>query len=321
MNWSKGKNRLILLFLSINVLLGWANYKKGSDAYLLKESQIYDIRQVMERSHIFIDSEIPREYNPLQKLTVFPYQIDSGARETLVKQLLQTLEGVKISVVAPKVPNEKPKRIYTKNEEVVIFEGETIVYHHRGIEQQKAQEESLKDLEQDLGLDIVTGAAIEIDTKKPKKSLDVNAAKRISEKWLKQMGYSPRDMHIQAVEQEDSLHIVYYDKYEGTPVFDSYVKMTITPLGVSHMEIHKVKLGDITGEKQAIYSADQVFFYLIKEIATGEPIHIKDIMIGYALENPKGTHLMAEKAIPFYQVTLEDGETYYIDAYNNEIKE
>ena len=44
-------------------------------------------------------------------------------------------------------------------------------------------------------------------------------------------------------------------------------------------------------------------------------------MIGYALENPKGTHLIAEKALPFYQIILEDGRMYYINAYNSEIRE
>lgn len=321
MNWRKGKSRLIILFLGINILLGWANYKKVSGAYLLKDSQIYDIRQVMEKSNIFVDTEIPKAYRPLQKLTVFPYKIDSNAREILVKQLLQTLEGVKISVVPPTVPDEKPKRIYTKGEEVVIFEGEKIIYHHKGIGQQDIPEDFPENLEPEESPETVTPPGLGVDKKDAKKSLDVNTAKRTSEKWLKQMGYSPRDMHTQVVVQEQNVHIIYYDKYEGTPVFDSYVKMTITPLGMSDMEIHKVELGDMTGEKQKIYSADQVFFYLIPEIKTGEPVHIKDIMIGYALENPKGTHLMAEKAIPFYQVTLEDGTIHYIDAYNNEIVE
>lgn len=324
-NWGKGKNRLIILFLSINLVLGWANYRKVSGAYLLKDAQIHDIRQVMEMNNVFIDSEIPREYKSLQKLTVFPYQINSQAREVLVRKLLQTLDGVKISVQAPVVPNEKPKRVYTRDEEVVIFEGETIFYHHLGMEQgdrpEVLSEDLIGALEYPIDQELVTPSAIKIQIKEPKKQLDVGVAKKVSEKWLKQMGYSHKEMHIQAATQEDYLEITYYDKYEGTPVFDSYVKMTITPLGIKDMEIHKVKFGSITGERQAIYSADQVFFYLIQEIAGKGPVHIKDIMLGYALENPKGTHLIAEKAIPYYQVVLEDGKTYYIDAYHNEMRE
>lgn len=328
-NWEKGKNRLIILFLSINLMLGWANYKKVSGAYLLKDAQIHDIRQVMEMNNIFIDSEIPREYKPLQKLTVFPYQINSQARESLVKKLLKTLDGVKISVQAPVVPNDKPRRVYTRDEEVVIFEGETIFYHHLGMEQEDPPEVLLEDLiealEYPINQELVTPSAIKIQAKEPekeaKKQLDVGAAKKISEKWLKQMGYSHKEMHIQATTQEDYLEITYYDKYEGTPVFDSYVKMIVTPLGIKDVEIHKVELGSITGERQPIYSADQVFFYLIQEIAGKGPVHIKEVMLGYALENPKGTHLIAEKAIPYYQVVLEDGKTYYIDAYHNEMRE
>ena len=148
MNWSKGKYRLIILFLGINIILGWANYKKESSAYLLRDSQIYDIRKVMEENNIFIDAEIPKAYKPLQKLTVFPYQIDSNAREVLVKQLLQTLDGVKISVVAPQIPDERPKRVYTRGEEVITFEGENIIYQHKGIKEQDIPEEPLKDSEQ-----------------------------------------------------------------------------------------------------------------------------------------------------------------------------
>lgn len=295
MNWSKGKNRLIILFLSINILLGWANYRKGSGAHVLKETQVQDIKKVLEENNIFVDSPIPREYMPLQKLTVFPYQIDSKTREVFVNKLLQTLDGVKVSIEAPKVSDEKPRRIYRKDEEIVIFEGENILYRHEGI--------------------------IEDDAVEVRENMDINGAKKIAEKWLTQMEYSPRKMHMQVVEQPGDLHIIYYDKYEGMPVFDSYVKIQITPLGISQVEIHKVELGGVTGEKQDIYSVDQVFFYLIKIISKEEPIHIKDIVVGYALENPKGTHLIAEKAIPFYQVILEDGRIYYINAYNSEIRE
>ena len=115
--------------------------------------------------------------------------------------------------------------------------------------------------------------------------------------------------------------MIYYDEYDKMPVFDSYVKLKMTPLGITDAEIHKVELGEATGEKQAIYSVDQVFFYLISLIGPREkPVVIKDIMIGYALENPKGTHLIAEKAIPFYQIILENGEIHYINAYTNEIR-
>jgi len=288
MNWNKGKNRLILLFLSINILLGWVNYRKASSSYFLKEVQVEDIKQVMLENNIIIESEISRKYKPLQKLTVFPYQINSAEREATVKKVFGTLEDVKVSVESAKGLDEKPKRIYTKDQQSVVFEGEKVLYHHHGIEQ---------------GI------------------LDIHTAKKMGEKWLKQIGYSPKKMHLQIISEPNDWQLIYYDEYEKMPVFDSYVKLKISPLGVTDAEIHKVELGESTGDKQAIYAIDQMLFYLITIIGQREePRVIKDVMIGYALENPKGTHLIAEKAIPFYQIILENGEMYYIDAYNNEIK-
>ncbi len=289
MNWSRGKSRLIILFLSINILLGWANYRKESTAYVLKETQIEDIKTVLKENKIFVDSPIPKKYKPLPKLTVSPFQISSGTREEFVKSLLETLDGVTISIEAAKSPNEKPRRVYRKGKETVVFEGENILYHHEG----NTSDGPLR----------------------------VEQAQRAAEKWLLKMDYSARKMHRQVVEEPNSVHVIYYDKFDGIPVFDSYVKIKVTASGVSEAEIHKVELGEVIGEKQEIYSADQVFFYLIKLIAKEEPTHIKDIMIGYALENPKGTHLIAEKALPFYQIILEDGRVYYINAYNSEIRE
>ena len=155
MNWSKGKNRLIILFLSINILLGWVNYRKASSSYYLKETQIQDIKQVMSENNIMTESAIPRKYKPLQKLTVFPYQINSSQRETVVKRIFATVEDVKISLQSAKGPDEKPKRIYTKDQESIVFEGERILYHHDG-----------------MGED----------------SLDISSAKKMGEKWLS-MGF------------------------------------------------------------------------------------------------------------------------------------
>lgn len=289
MNWSRGKNRLIILFLSINILLGWANYRKESTAYVLKETQLEDIKTVLEGNNIFVDSPIPKKYRPLSKLTVSPFQINGAIREDFVKKFLGTLDGVTISIEAAKFPNEKPRRVYRKDQEYVTFEGENILYYN--------------DSQADVG------------------TISIEEAQKTADKWLDQMDYSPRKMHRQVVEESDCIYVIYYDKFDRIPVFDSYIKLKITSSGVQEAEIHKVTLGEAIGEKQEIYSADQVFFYLINLIGKDEPTHIKDIMIGYALENPKGTHLIAEKALPFYQIILEDGRIYYINAYNSEIRE
>ena len=292
MNWTKGKNRLIILFLSINILLGWANYRKSSAAYVLKETQVQDINRVLRENNVFIDTPIPKAYKPLPKLTVSPFQLDGGGREDFVRRLLETLDGVKVSIEAAKSPDEKPRRIYYRGEESVTFEGENILYRHGQKQGVLAGEE-----------------------------LGISPAKDMARQWMVKMGYSPRKMHMQVVEDGGDLNIIYYDKYDGIPIFDSYVKISISPLGIQEVQVHKVELGQVTGGKQEIYSVDQVFFYLMTLLSSDEPTHIKDIMLGYALENPKGTHLIAEKALPFYQVILEDGRTYYINAYNSEIRD
>lgn len=292
MNWSKGKNKLIILFLSINILLGWANYRKDSSAYVLKETQLQDIAIVLEANNIFLDTPMPKRYKPLPKLTVFPFQIDSGVREEYVKRFFGTLEEVKVSIEVAQTPDGKSRRVYRQGDQVVIFEGEKILYRHEG----KAYA---------LGLD----------------TLPVDQAETMAKEWLKKLGYTPRKMHMQLVSDSDYLQLNYYDKYQGIPVFDSYIKITMTSSGVKEIEIHKVELGESAGGKKEIYSVDQVFLYLIKLISGDEPTYIEDIMIGYALENPKGTHLIAEKALPFYQIILEDGRIYYINAYNSEIRE
>ena len=295
MNWSRGKNRLIILFLCINLLLGWANYRKDATAYTLKDTQVEDIRIVLEQNNIFLDTSIPKKYKPLPKLTVFPYQINSSIREDFVRKLLGTLEGAKVSIEAAQSPGEKPRRIYSREDEQVVFEGENILYYN-----------SENNIEHEMGVS---------------DGLSTDQAIEVSKDWLIEMDYSPRKKHMQVVEEPSNINIIYYDKYDGTPIFDSYIKFKITSLGVKEIEIHKVELGESAGGKQEIYSADQVFFYLMNLIDSDQPTHIKDIMIGYALENPKGTHLIAEKALPFYQIILENGKTYYINAYTSEIRE
>ena len=289
MDWEKGKNRLIILFFCINLLLGWANYRKEVSAHVLKDSSVQGIKTVLEANNIFLDAQLPKNYKPIQKLTVSPFQMNSGIREDFVKRLLQSLDGVTISVEPAKSPESKPRRIYRRGEEVVVFEGENILYKNEA--------------------NIASG------------ELDIDKAKKMADRLLTQLDYSPRKMHMQLIQDSNIGYIVYYDMYNDIPIFDSYVKIMVTSSGISEVEIHKVELGEAIGEKQEIYPADQVFFYLMKTLSSDKPTHIKDIMIGYALDNPKGTHLIAEKALPFYQIILDDGRVYYINAYNSEIRE
>ena len=289
MDWEKGKNRLIILFFCINLLLGWANYRKEVAAHVLKDTRVQDIKTVLEANNIFLDAQMPKSYKPIQKLTVSPFHINSEIRDDFVKKLLQSQDGVTISVEPAKSPESKPRRIYRKGEEIVVFEGENILYKNEAN---------------------IAG-----------EDFDIEKAKKMADKWLTKLDYSPHKMHMQLIEGSNMGYIVYYDKYNGIPIFDSYVVVKVTSSGVSETEIHKVALGDAIGEKQEIYPADQVFFYLMKTLASDKPTYIKDIIIGYALENPKGTHLIAEKALPFYQIILDDGRVYYINAYNSEIRE
>lgn len=289
MDWEKGKNRLIILFFCINLLLGWANYRKEVSAHVLKDSSVQGIKTVLETNNIFLDAQLPKNYKPIQKLTVSPFQMNSGIREDFVKKLLQSLDGVTVSVEPAKSPESKPRRIYRRGEEVVVFEGENILYKNEA--------------------NVASG------------ELDIDKAKKMADRLLTQLDYSPRKMHMQLIQDSNIGYIVYYDMYNDIPIFDSYVKIMVTSSGISEVEIHKVELGEAIGEKQEIYPSDQVFFYLMKTLSSDKPTHIKDIMIGYALDNPKGTHLIAEKALPFYQIILDDGRVYYINAYNSEIRE
>jgi len=292
MDWTNAKNKLIILFLGINILLGWANYRKVTSAYVLKESQVQDITNVLEQNNIFIDSPMPKKYKPLPKITVFPFQIDSNTREDYVRKFLGTLDDVKVSIKASDNREGNPQRIYSKGGEEVIFEGERIYYHNKA-------------LRGDANLD----------------DLNFDEAKKLANKCLIQLGYSPKKMHLQLGSNSDNLRLNYFDKYKGIPIFDSYIGITISPGGISEVEIHKVELGEAAGGKKEIYPIDQIFFYLIKLISADEPVYIEDITIGYGLENPKGAHLIAEKALPFYQITLKGGETYHINAYSSGIRE
>lgn len=290
MNWGKAKNKLIILFISINLSLAWVNYRKESGIYTLKESKVNDIIKILQENNIYVDCDIPKGYKPLQKLTVLPYQINSTLRDSVAQKLLDGPEGITVSIETSSEGKHKSKRIYRKKHQAVIFDGENVLYFNESIE----------------------------DYEGP---IQIKQAKKTAEKWLSQIEYNPKEMHVQIIEQQGHVYMIYYDKYDGVPIFDSYVKMHITPLGVKEVKIHKVSLGELIGSKETIYSADQVFFSLMQKIAQSQPIHIKDIVIGYALENPKGTHLIAEEAIPFYQVILESGETYYINAYTNELRD
>lgn len=288
MKWSKALNALIIMFLMMNVLLGFGNYTKNVTAYHISDGRIASIKSILNNKGIIFECELPRSFRPLETLWLELVEIESTLRAQLVENVFgKNNNDVTISKESSEEPYEKPTLIYSNKKQELKFKHNEVIYTNKVINKEEVlmkKDDALK-----LARDFVDNLKLEGKFKKVKIDYRIESYGAI---------------------------VTYYEVYNQLPVFDSYIHMEITPEGVQQARIQGAKLVEKNGTTKPLNPIDKVLFDIEEQIEKKPPLVIENIQLGYSMKNKEGMHILEEEAVPMYKIDVKGlSEPVFVNAY------
>ena len=288
MNWDKALNTLIIMFLVMNCLLGAGNYAKNVKAYRVSEENITNIKSILKDKGIVFECEVPRSFKPREALWIEPWEIDSKTRDELVKSVFGENTGdMIISKQESKEPYEQPTLVYNKGAEALSFQLNEVSYINQNITKEEGamkKEEALK---------IADEFVKNFETKGKFKKVKIDYR----------------------IESYGAL-VTYYEVYNKLPIFDSYIRMEVTPKGIASAVIQGANVIGKIGAAKSLIPIDKVLFDIEEHIDERMPLTIENIQLGYSMKNRSGMLFLEEEAIPMYKIDVKGlSESIFVNAY------
>lgn len=283
---------MIQLFIVINMLLLIGNVVKTLQLYRLTDERTENILQVLERQKITIGCELPTYYFP-KKQGMLGVETDTTAlRDNTLRAMFgETMAGVLISTQ----PNEDRyfanTRVYTKGSESLAFNEQAMVYINDAVDSNKSQ-------------------------------VNLKEAHQLGKQFIKRLKYQKlfRNAYLEEKIGANSIEITYYPKFEGVPVFSSYVRLTITHGSVERAElrVREVSSLDTKGVRQTVYPIDQILFGIADLVEIEAPFTIESITMGYKSIDASSITIFGEQIVPVYKIGIKGLEVpIFVNAYTN----
>ena len=292
MNGRKILNRLITLFIAINVILFvFLSVRRGIQ-YQLPKERVDNIIAVLADKNITVKCELPRDFKPKSSATL-TYTGDSvSTRNDLVSTLFGSSPSKILRSTGAREEDPSSKIYYfTKEKEQLSFDQQEIVYVNSKV-------------------DVLT----------PKPSLP--EAKRMAETFIKRLklGQMYSSSYVEAREEEHCFHLIYFPVFNNIPLFDLPIEMKVFKEGIGSATLYLGEVNQIEDSKGRITPIDLVLFGIEAYIPENNHMVIEDITLGYKKIQKKGSNLWGEQIIPAYKIVIEGLENpIFVNAYTNEI--
>lgn len=291
MNGKKLLNRLIKLFLVLNLALFATNYISRSKAYLLPQERITHIYELLATEGIKIEGELIRDFSPKKQADLIYKGDGLSVRNEIVKSFFSNdLASVKRSKVDSKQHPGDKVWSYTLNGETLNFDKYELRYENSSIENNGTK-------------------------------LSLDESKRLCASLMDRIGLKLDSTQyiIEGQDKEAYWQLTYYNKLEDLPVLDLYMTFDVYGTGISNATLYlgEIEMNSKTG--QDIYPIDLVLFGIEEELLKSEHKSIKKVSMAYKrLED--GDSIWGQKIVPVYKIDL-DGleEPLFVNAYTNKV--
>ncbi|MEW9123494.1 MAG: two-component system regulatory protein YycI [Thermotaleaceae bacterium] len=277
MDWSKAKNILIIAFIITNLFLIFS-IEKG----LYEDNSMVILKEKNIEDVISILSE----------------------------------KGIRIETEIPRILLEMPVldvEYETYNEDKVRMR----FSHGRGISP-KNKEKNIEVTKNKIFISIENGNSPSIQ------GLSQHKAREVAEKYIKDHEYMKSDVEYwKTFHRDGQYEVIFKQKYKGYFLEKSYMRLLIDVTGVIEFErmwLTPVSTGTYKNEimpaTKALLKAMQMLEDRDKEVV------ITDIHLGYLFDPSRISltnweNIKSGRALPAWRVTLKDGETLFIDAYED----
>lgn len=293
MNGKKILNRLIGLFLVINVVLVIANYVNKGNEYVLSQERIDNIITRLEQKGIQIETELIQDYSPKYRANVLFRGDNVTIRDQVAKKFFGNNFGhVKRSTTPSKESKNRSILYYTYDEETLAFNHTKLTYQNE-----------------------------EIGMEGMRPSLDY--AKSMCDQLITRIHPQGQTLTYHVSEEAYNTYwkLTYYPLINEIPLLDSYMEFIVANSGVMKADMYLAEVEVQKNSKQAIYAVDLVLFGIEDYMLENGYTNIKDIEICYKYEQGK-ENVLGQAIIPMYKITI-DGleEAIYVNAYTNKMLE
>lgn len=292
MNGKKILNRLIVLFMAINVLLLICISLRKETQYKLSQTRINNITALLAEKQITLKEQLPEDFTP-RAVATLSYTADHvTVRNDIVKAFFgNNLTDVNRSTENSKAYPGTKMYCFTKGQEQLAFDKENILYTNT----------SDGDLE---GI----GSRKEV--------------KAMAETFIKRLGVGKlyKESHIDFKEEGNKLLVTYFPIFEGIPVFDLSIEMAIEGGQIKEAVINLGEVATAGESKQRIIPADLVLFGIEEYIPQESNMMIKEMTLGYKSLDKKGSNLWGKQIVPMYKIEVDGLEKpLFVNAYTNEM--
>lgn len=291
MNGKKILNRLIKLFVVLNLVLFAFNYVSKSNEYLLSKDRVEQITQLLENEGIKIEGALIRDYSPKKQANLL-YKGDSlSIRDDIVKNLFTSdLASVKrFKKDSEKYPSEEVK-CYALNGETLTFDKYELGYENSNV-----------------------------STSGPE--LNLEQAKKLCVSLMNRLGMKINEADYEVVSQKENggWQLAYYYKLEGVPVQDLYMQFEVYREGVARAIIYLGEVEIISSEGKEIYPVDLVLFGLEEELLENQYTSIESVSMIYKKLDDEES-IWGQQIVPVYKIEISGLEKLlFVNAYTNEI--
>lgn len=283
---------MILVFLSINVFLfGYQRFYER-DRYTLSKEREAQLNSYVNQEGVVLYYVIP-SYYPKSALEL---NVPKVEKEEIARRILGDMQESRLENTT------LAERRFNDNESLTFYAGD-----QQGLVFYKSTKSSY--VPKDMTISNVDATAI---------------------RFAKDLFGSNTDMvvtyrKVNDAGSEEGYMVELNEQYKDTIIFQTYVKLQITKDGIVEAIGIRYEPIDFVGVKKNIYPFDEVIYslmYYLKDdlakINVNPKKTIKDIDIGYYLIDVDQRKIVYQVE-PYYRVIFTDGETYFINAYTNDI--
>ena len=296
MNGKKVLNRLILLFVVLNLILATFNVIASSRRYVVDGERLQNLYAVLEQQNVDIESNLSIDFEPRPTINII-YEINTNnIRDGIVRSIFED----NISEVLRSTEKSQNYKGFERYQfeyggEKLSFEKYDVEYTNQNVDK------TLEGVNKDI-------------------------AKRHIEIFVKKIGIEDlyKNMYIEYEEANNYIKAKCYPVIESTVMDDIYISVEVYKDGISQAHFPVVRVETVENSYRDITPIDRVLFgidaYINNMLGIQlDNIVIKDVKLVYKKQNPESYNLWGEKNIPMYKMNIGDLEKpIFVNAYTNE---
>ncbi len=281
MNSKKITNSLISIFIIINILLFFVDNKMVKSEYELSSDRRNKLINTLANKNIHLKAQLPNRYK-MRKLY-------------LSAPLDRELELIN-------------KILDTNTREATYIEG---------VHQHTSGDESL------IFYQAVEKGRIFYNATNPTyiaKSTSDKSINDLIEKFIDDFKVADEEYVITEKVVNDD-HTIYFlnEVFEGEILYCNEIVIKIVGAGITDARMIRYTPIRFDDELNEIKPVDEVLYMLMFELGGVEPLVIENIDIGYSLGQDTSSGAYSFTVDPYYIVTMDNEERYYIDAFTGKL--